>query len=122
MAFIMMLLALPAAIISERGGGGGRLLVALGLGLGFLLVDGILAAFGTSGRIWRLVWRPRWRRCCSRRWVSGSCAAANGIDPGGDYKSFTCTVSGSHYDARNHEGVVEVGMISICIRKGTCLE
>jgi lipopolysaccharide export system permease protein len=50
-AFIMMLLALPSAIMSERGGGGGRLLVALGLGLGFLLVDGILASFGTSGRI-----------------------------------------------------------------------
>jgi lipopolysaccharide export system permease protein len=50
-AFIMLLLALPSAIMSERRGGGGRLLVALGLGLGFLLVDGILASFGTSGRI-----------------------------------------------------------------------
>lgn len=50
-AFIMLLLALPSAIASERGGGGWRLLVALALGLGFLLVDGILSSFGTSGRI-----------------------------------------------------------------------
>jgi lipopolysaccharide export system permease protein len=49
--FIMMLLAMPAAIVSERGGGGGRVLLALALGLGFVLVDGILSAFGTSGRI-----------------------------------------------------------------------
>jgi lipopolysaccharide export system permease protein len=49
--FIMMLLAMPAAIVSERGGGGLRLLGALALGLGFLLIDGILSAFGTSGRI-----------------------------------------------------------------------
>jgi lipopolysaccharide export system permease protein len=49
--FIMMLLAMPAAIVSERGGGGGRVLLALALGLGFLLVDGMLSAFGTSGRI-----------------------------------------------------------------------
>jgi lipopolysaccharide export system permease protein len=49
--FIMMLLAMPAAIVSERGGGGGRVLLALALGLGFLLVDGIFSAFGTSGRI-----------------------------------------------------------------------
>jgi lipopolysaccharide export system permease protein len=47
----MLLLAMPAAIVSERGGGGGRVLLALALGLGFLLVDGILSAFGTSGRI-----------------------------------------------------------------------
>jgi lipopolysaccharide export system permease protein len=49
--FIMMLLAVPAALVSERGGGGGRMLAALGLGLGFLLVDGVFSAFGTSGRI-----------------------------------------------------------------------
>jgi lipopolysaccharide export system permease protein len=49
--FIMMLLAMPAAIVSERGGGGGRVLLALALGLGFLVVDGIFSAFGTSGRI-----------------------------------------------------------------------
>jgi lipopolysaccharide export system permease protein len=49
--FIMMLLAVPAALVSERGGGGGRMLVALALGLGFMLVDGIFSAFGTSGRI-----------------------------------------------------------------------
>jgi lipopolysaccharide export system permease protein len=49
--FIMMLLAMPAAIVSERGGGGGRMLLALFLGLGFLLVNGIFSSFGTSGRI-----------------------------------------------------------------------
>lgn len=49
--FIMMLLAVPAALVSERGGGGGRMLMALMLGLGFLLVDGVFSAFGTSGRI-----------------------------------------------------------------------
>jgi lipopolysaccharide export system permease protein len=49
--FIMLLLAIPAAMVSERGGGGGRIIVALVLGLGFLLVDGIFSAFGTSGRI-----------------------------------------------------------------------
>ena len=49
--FIMMLLAVPAALVSDRGGGGGRMLIALVLGLGFLLVNGIFAAFGTSGRI-----------------------------------------------------------------------
>ena len=46
--FIMMLLALPAAIVSERGGGGLRVLLALGLGLGFVLLDGIATAFGKS--------------------------------------------------------------------------
>lgn len=49
--FIMMLLAVPAALVSERGGGGGRMLGALMLGLGFLLVNGMFSAFGTSGRI-----------------------------------------------------------------------
>ncbi|MET0281666.1 MAG: LptF/LptG family permease [Steroidobacteraceae bacterium] len=49
--FIMMLLAMPAAIVNERGGGGGKMLLALFLGLGLLLVDGIFSAFGTSGRI-----------------------------------------------------------------------
>ena len=49
--FIMMVLAMPAAIVSERGGGGGRVLLALALGLSFMLADGILSAFGTSGRI-----------------------------------------------------------------------
>jgi lipopolysaccharide export system permease protein len=49
--FIMLLLAMPAAIVPERGGGSGRLLVALGLGLGFLLFDGIMSSFGTSGRM-----------------------------------------------------------------------
>jgi lipopolysaccharide export system permease protein len=49
--FIMLLLAVPPATTMERGGGGGRLLLALALGLGFLLCDGILSAMGTSGRI-----------------------------------------------------------------------
>ena len=49
--FIMLLLALPSAIVSERRGGGGRLLGALGLGLGFLLVDGVFSSFGSSGRL-----------------------------------------------------------------------
>lgn len=49
--FIMMLLAIPAALVSERGGGGGRMFIALLLGLGFLLVNGVFSAFGTSGRI-----------------------------------------------------------------------
>jgi lipopolysaccharide export system permease protein len=53
--FIMMLLAMPAAIVSERGGGGLRVLLALGIGLGFVLVDGVFSAFGTSGRISPLV-------------------------------------------------------------------
>ncbi len=49
--FIMVLLAMPAAIVSDRGGSGGRMLLALFLGLGFMLVDGIFSSFGTSGRI-----------------------------------------------------------------------
>ncbi len=49
--FIMMLLAIPAALVSERGGGGGRMFIALCLGLGFLLSGGIFSALGTSGRI-----------------------------------------------------------------------
>jgi len=49
--FIMMLLAMPAAIVSERGGGGARMMLALFFGLGFLLTDGIFSSFGTSGRI-----------------------------------------------------------------------
>lgn len=53
--FIMMLLAMPAAIVSGRGGGGGRMLLALFIGLAFLLVDGIFSSFGTTGRISPLV-------------------------------------------------------------------
>jgi lipopolysaccharide export system permease protein len=49
--FIMLLLAVPPATTMERGGGGGRLMAALALGLGFLLCDGIMSSFGTSGRI-----------------------------------------------------------------------
>lgn len=49
--FIMLLLAMPTAASLSRGaGGGGEMLIALMLGLGFLLVDGILAALGSSGR------------------------------------------------------------------------
>lgn len=51
-AFIMLLLAAPTAqMMARSGGGGGSLLIALGLGLAYLLCDGIMAAMGTSGRI-----------------------------------------------------------------------
>lgn len=50
-ALIMLLLALPSARASSRSGGGGALLLALVLGLGFQLCDGILSALGTGGRI-----------------------------------------------------------------------
>ncbi|MFM9917703.1 MAG: LptF/LptG family permease [Rhizobacter sp.] len=48
--FIMLLLALPTAITPARGTGGGAMLMALTLGLGFLLFDGIVAALGSSGK------------------------------------------------------------------------
>lgn len=48
--FIMLLLALPTAITPARGTGGGAMLLALTLGLGFLLFDGIVAALGSSGK------------------------------------------------------------------------
>jgi lipopolysaccharide export system permease protein len=38
-----------AAARGRSNGGGGEMLIALALGLGFLLVDGILAALGSSG-------------------------------------------------------------------------
>lgn len=51
-AFIMLLLAVPTARVLARGAGGGSsLLIALGLGLAYLLCDGIMAAMGTSGRL-----------------------------------------------------------------------
>lgn len=50
-AFIMLLLAMPTARALSRGGGGTALLIALSLGLGFLLCDGIMSALGTSGRV-----------------------------------------------------------------------
>lgn len=50
-AFVMLLLALPSASAQTRRGGGGALLIALGLGLSFLLGDGIMSALGTSGRV-----------------------------------------------------------------------
>ncbi len=50
--FIMLLLAIPPATHLARGGGGGAgLMIALTLGLSFLLCDGILSALGSSGRI-----------------------------------------------------------------------
>lgn len=49
--FVMLLLAAPTARLMTRAGGGGSLLVALGLGLGYLLCDGIMAALGTGGRL-----------------------------------------------------------------------
>lgn len=51
-AFVMLLLALPTArALPRQGEGGGALLLALCLGLGFLLCDGLMAALGTSGRV-----------------------------------------------------------------------
>ena len=47
----MLLLAAPTARLMTRAGGGGSLLIALGLGLGYLLCDGIMAALGTGGRL-----------------------------------------------------------------------
>lgn len=49
--FVMLLLAAPTARLTTRAGGGASLLVALGLGLGYLLCDGIMAALGTGGRL-----------------------------------------------------------------------
>lgn len=49
--FVMLILAAPTARLMTREGGGASLLVALGLGLGYLLCDGILAALGTGGRL-----------------------------------------------------------------------
>jgi lipopolysaccharide export system permease protein len=50
--FIMLLLALPTASTLTRGaGGGGGMVVALMLGLAFLLCDGIVAALGSSGQV-----------------------------------------------------------------------
>jgi len=49
--FVMLLLAAPTARLMSRAGGGGSLLVALGLGLGYLVCDGIMAALGTGGRL-----------------------------------------------------------------------
>jgi lipopolysaccharide export system permease protein len=49
--FIMLLLAVPPLRMMSRGGGGGALLLALGLGLSFLLFDGLLSALAASGRL-----------------------------------------------------------------------
>ena len=50
--FIMLLLALPtAATMARSASGGGAMLLALLLGLGFLLADGIVAALGSAGQL-----------------------------------------------------------------------
>jgi lipopolysaccharide export system permease protein len=50
--FVMLLLALPTACSQPRGRAGSReMLYGLGLGLAFLLCDGIVGALGTSGRM-----------------------------------------------------------------------
>ena len=50
--FVMLLLALPTAATQPRHSGGGRaMLMALVLGLGFLLFDGIVASLGSSGQL-----------------------------------------------------------------------
>ncbi len=50
--FIMLLLALPTAATRGRNSaGGGAMLMALVLGLGFLLIDGVVAALGSSGQL-----------------------------------------------------------------------
>jgi lipopolysaccharide export system permease protein len=49
--FVMLLLALPTACVLPRSNRGGRAVgLALVLGLGFLLCDGLVAALGTSSR------------------------------------------------------------------------
>ena len=49
---VMLLLALPTAASQPRGRVGSReMLYGLGLGLAFLLVDGMISALGTSGRL-----------------------------------------------------------------------
>lgn len=54
--FVMLLLAIPTGAIRGRtGGGGGAMLMALLLGLGFLLCDGIVTALGSSGQVTPIV-------------------------------------------------------------------
>jgi len=49
---VMLLLALPTAASQPRGRAGSReMLYGLGFGLAFLLVDGMISALGTSGRL-----------------------------------------------------------------------
>jgi lipopolysaccharide export system permease protein len=48
---VMMLLALPTACAAPRTGGAREMLVALLLGLGFLLCDGIAASLGAGGQL-----------------------------------------------------------------------
>jgi lipopolysaccharide export system permease protein len=46
---LMLLLAAPAAFSQRRSGGAGRgLAIGFGLGMGYLLIDGILSAFGEA--------------------------------------------------------------------------
>ena len=50
--FIMLLLAMPTAATRLRdSGGGGAMVLALALGLAFLLSDGIMASLGSSGQL-----------------------------------------------------------------------
>ena len=48
-AFLMLILAMPAAFMLRRGGNVGSYLLPLVLGLSFLLVEGIGATFGETG-------------------------------------------------------------------------
>lgn len=51
-AFVMLMIGLPLAYATPRGGQSGRLLaIGLGLGLLFLLTQGVLAALGEAGRL-----------------------------------------------------------------------
>lgn len=55
-SLVMLLLALPATRAAGRSGeGSGLLLLSLGIGLLFVLVDGLLAALGDGGRLPALV-------------------------------------------------------------------
>ena len=50
-AFVMLLLAVPSALALPRGGGGSEMLTGLGLGLAFMLCDGLVAALGSGGQL-----------------------------------------------------------------------
>lgn len=51
-SLLMLLLALPAAYMSRRRGDAGRYLgLGFGLGMGYLIIDGLLAALGSAGAL-----------------------------------------------------------------------